>query len=215
MLRSGASAALHAAFSGLEAGAMRSWLFHPIMFYPLALLAAAGIVAFSLEPQSWPKPPRPASVQVAEGSLVFDGAAFDAPGVGPEQTITVVRSFWGAPQALRIAQKPGQALPAPTDRGAQLLLTPEQAALVDGRGATIEVVYSPLPVNAANGLAVAILGQGPAQWVSQSAPPQSGSLVFEVPAQTAVNAVGLRALSDNPAEASGLEITRVRVTPRA
>lgn len=194
---------------------MRSWLFHPIVFYPLALLAAAGIIAFSLEPQSWPREPQATAAAAVEGSLVFEGAAFDSPAVGPEQEMTVFRNFWGAPQTLRIAQRPNQPAPGPADRGAELLLTAEQAALLEGRAATIEVAYNPLPVNAGNGLAVAILGAGPAQWASMPAPPQSGSLVFEAPAQTAVNAIGLRALSDNPAEASGFEITRIRVTPRS
>ncbi|MBY0562919.1 MAG: hypothetical protein K2P58_01935 [Hyphomonadaceae bacterium] len=194
---------------------MRHWLFHPILFYPLAALAAAGIIAFSLEPQSWPREPRPVAAAVDHGSLVFEDAAFDAPVAGPEQAMTIVRSFWGSAQALRIAQQPNQAPPVPTDRGVQILLTRAQAALIEGRPATIEVTYGPLPVNAANGLAVTILGDGPAHWVSQEAPPQSGSLVFEIPPQTAVNAIGLRALSDSTQEAEGLEIRRVRVTPRA
>lgn len=194
---------------------MRSWFFHPILFYPLAILAAAGIIAFSSEPQSWPRPPSAAEALTADGSLIFEGAAFDAPAVGPEQEITVVRSFWGAAQALRIAQKPGQPAPTATDRGAQLLLNAEQAAQIEGRPVTIEVAYGPLPINAASGLAVAILGEGTAQWVSQPTPPQTGVLVFELPPQTSVNAIGLRALSNGATEASGLEITRVRVTPRA
>lgn len=193
---------------------MRSWLFHPILFYPLALLAAAGIIAFSLEPQSWPRAPQATAAEVIDGALVFEGAAFDAPAAGPEQAMTVQRDFWGAAQTLRIAQYPGQPAPGPNDRGVQLLLTPEQALLLEGRAATIEVAYNPLPVNAADGLAVALLGAGPAQWASLPAPPQSGSLVFDVPAQSSVNAIGLRALSDGVTEASGLEITRIRVTPR-
>ena len=44
-------------------------------------------------------------------------------------------------------------------------------------------------------------------------PEHAATLRFELPAQTAVSAIGLRALSDNDDQAYGLEITRVRVTP--
>jgi hypothetical protein len=193
---------------------MRTWLFHPLVFYPLAILFAAGVIAFSLRPQSWPR--EPAAVAAAgsdDGALVFEGAAFDSPANGPEQYLTVIRDDWGKAQSLRIAQLPGQPLPTPADQGARLLLTAEQAALLEDRRVLVEVTYNPLPINAASALAVSLQGVGPAEWVQREAPPQPGVLRFELPPQIAVNAIGLRALSDGEDQAYGLEIVRVRAAP--
>jgi hypothetical protein len=192
---------------------MRHWLFHPLIFYPLAFLFAAFVIAVSLRPQAWPRAPAPVAAERADGALVFAGEGFDAPAVGAEQEMTVVRDFWGRAQSIRIAQKPGQPPPTPAEQGARILLTPEDAALIDDRPVTVEVSYNPLPVNAATGLAVSLQGIGPADWVSQPALPQPATLRFELPAQFAVNGIGLRALSDGADQAYGLEITRVRVTP--
>ncbi len=194
---------------------MRSWLFHPLVFYPLILVLAALVIAVSLRPQAWPREPAPVAAQVVGAALVFEGEAFNSPAVGAEQNMSVVRDFWGAAQALRIAQKPGQPPPTPAEQGARLLLTPAQAALIEDRPVTVEVTYNPIPINAASELAVSLQGIGPAEWVSQPSPPQTGTLTFQLPPQFAVNAIGLRALSGNADQAYGLEITRVRVIPGA
>jgi hypothetical protein len=194
---------------------MRSWLFHPLVFYPLILVLAVLVIAVSLKPQAWPREPAPVAAQVVGAALVFEGQAFNSPAVGAEQNMSVVRDFWGNAQALRIAQKPGQPPPTPAEQGARLLLTPAQAALIDDRPVTIEVTYNPIPINAASELAVSLQGIGPAEWVSQPSPPQTGTLTFQLPPQFAVDAIGLRALSGNADQAYGLEITRVRVIPGA
>lgn len=192
---------------------MRNWLFHPLLFYPLAILLAALVIVISVRPQAWPREPAPVAAVVENGALVFEDGGFNSPAIGAEQDMTVVRDFWGQAQALRIAQLPSQPPPTPAEQGARLLLTPEQAALIDDKPVTVEVSYNPLPVNAANGLAVSLQGIGPADWVSQPAPAEPSTLRFELPAQFAVNAIGLRALSEGVDQAYGLEITRVRVTP--
>lgn len=192
---------------------MRNWLFHPLLFYPLILVFAVLVIAVSVRPQGWPREAAPVAAQVDGASLVFEGEAFNSPAVGAEQNMTVIRDFWGRAQTLRIAQLPNQPPPTPAEQGARLLLTPEQAALIDDKPVTIEVTYAPLPINAATGMAVSLQGIGPAEWVSQEAPSEPATLRFELPAQFAVNAIGLRALSTGTDQAYGLEITRVRVTP--
>ncbi len=146
-------------------------------------------------------------------ALVLEGAAFNSPAIGPEQEINVQRTFWGRPQSLMIAQKPGQPAPTPAEQGARILLTPERLALIDDKPVTVEVSYLPLQINAASGLAVSVQGIGPATWVSTPAPTQPGVLRFELPPQFAANAIGLRALSDGADQAYGLQITRIRITP--
>lgn len=192
---------------------MRNWLFHPILFYPLILIFGVLVLAVSIRPQAWPREAAPVAAQVEGSSLVFTGQAFNSPAVGAEQSMTVIRDFWGNALTLRIAQLPNQPPPTPAEQGARLLLTPEQAELIDDKPVTVEVSYEPLPINAATGMAVSLQGIGPAEWVSQEAPSEPATLRFELPAQFAVNAIGLRALSTGTDQAYGLEITRVRVTP--
>ncbi len=193
---------------------MRHWLFHPIIFYPLAALFAAFVIAVSLKPQAWPRPPAPVTGAVAQETLVLERDAFNTPDPGAGQHMTVTRDFWGRPQTLRIAQLPNQPAPTSDEHGVRLMLTPASAALLQGKPLLVEVSYHPLPINAATGLAVSLRGNGASDWVSQSVPPQPGRLRFELPASAAANAIGLRALSEGTDQAYGLEITRIRVSPR-
>lgn len=194
---------------------MRHWIFHPLVFYPLAIVVAVLLIVASLQPQKWPRTPAPVSAERVEGALVYAGEGFNSPDPSPEQNMTVVRDFWGQAEALRIAVKPDQPPPTPAERGVRILMTPDDAALLEDRGATVEITYAPSPVNAATGLAVSIQGIGPAEWVAQDIPPQPSTVRFELPPQFAVNGIGLRALSTNNDQAYGLEITRIRVIPRA
>jgi hypothetical protein len=195
---------------------MRSWFFHPIIFYPLILILGALIVLVSLEPQKWPHKPAPVGSQHDGASLVWTGAGFDAPDTGPDQRVAVQRDFWGRAETLHVAVLPNQPAPTSAEQGVRILLTPADAAAVAGRPVTVEISYHPLPINAATGLAVSLQGGAPAQWVTHDAPsPPQGALKFELPAQTAANAIGLRVISTGTDEAYGLEITRIKVTPHA
>lgn len=195
--------------------AMRSWVFHPLIFYPLALILAALAITVSLKPQAWPRDPAPVAAANTQGVLVFSGPAFDSPQGGPGQNMTISRDYWGKAEALRIAVLPETPAPTPADRGVRLLLTPQDAAALDGKRLSVEVSYNALPVNAAQGLAVSVQGAGQTNWVSQEIPTENATVRFDLPAQSNVNAIGLRALNTGAEEAFGLEITRIRITPRA
>lgn len=193
---------------------MRNWLFHPLVFYPAILVAAAVVILVSLRPFSWDRAPAPVAGEVRGGALVLEGAAFNAPDPSPEQHMQVVRSFWGEAQALRIAVLPGQPAPTPAEQGVRVLLTPEAAALLDGPPVTVEISYRPVPINAATGLAVSLQGIGPADWVIQPIAPQPGSVTYQLPAGFAVDAIGLRAISEGTDQAYGVEIVRIIATPQ-
>ena len=193
---------------------MRHWLFHPVIFYPLAVLFAALVVAVSLKPQAWPRPPAPVTGAITQETLVLERDAFNTPDPGAGQHMTVTRDFWGRPQTLRIAQLPNQPAPASDEHGVRLMLAPASASLLQGKPLVLEVSYNPLPINAATGLAISLRGEGASDWVSLPVPPQPGRLRFELPASAAANAIGLRALSEGTDQAYGLEITRIRVSPR-
>lgn len=194
---------------------MRNWLFHPLVFYPLAALFAVLVIAISMRPQSWPRPPAAVAAQQAQGALVYSGEGFNSPDDPPQQNMTVTRDFLGRAQTLRIAVLPNQPSPAPTENGVRILMTPQDAATVSNRPVTVEVTYNALPVNAASALAVSLQGDGNASWVTQPAPPLPGTLRFELPARARVNALGLRAISTADDYAYGLEITRIRIIPHA
>lgn len=196
---------------------MRHWLFHPIIFYPLAILLAAAAVVVSLRPQSWPREPAPvAGVQNGEW-LVFEGSEFDTPDQGVEE-MTVVRDFFGRALRLRVAQPAAQAAtpPQPEDQGTRLLISAEDGAAISDRPVTIEVTYNPLPVNAATELAVSLRSNdnGPSPWITQTAPPETATLRFQLPARSSVNAIGIRPVTTASDQAYGLEITRIRIQPR-
>lgn len=193
---------------------MRHWLFHPVLFYPLAALFSVFVIAVSLKPQAWPRDPAPVE-SVRDGDwLVFENEGFNAPAPDMAQEMTVVRDFLGRAERLRIAQKPDLPPPTPEQQGARILLSETDSALLSGHPVTIEVSFNPLPVNAASGLSVSLRGaEGTSPWVSQPAPSQSATLRFRLPARSSVNAIGLRALTNENEQAYGLEITRIRVTP--
>jgi hypothetical protein len=194
---------------------MRSWLFHPLIFYPLAIIVAAGVIVLSLRPQNWPREPAPAPAVFEESALIFAGPAFDAPASSTNHALTVTRNFWGQPQTLRIGVEIEQGAPRPEETGVRLLLAPEDAARLNNQRATIEVSYNALPINTAQGLAVSLQGAGPTIWTSLPIQPQPATVRFEVPAQSDVSAIGLRAINNGGDRAFGLEITRIRVIPHA
>jgi hypothetical protein len=194
---------------------MRYWIFHPLIFYPVVILLAALAIGISVKPQAWPRAPAPVAAEMVEGAMVYRGAGFNAPSPSPEQRMTVVRDWIGRPLSLRIAVLPEQPAPTPAEQGVRILMTPEDAARIDDRPVTVEISYVPSAINPASGLAVSLQGIGPATWVAQEIPPQPGTVRFELPAQFAVNAIGLRALTDNTDQNYGLEITRIRVIPHA
>lgn len=190
------------------------FIMQPLIFYPLALVAAALIVLFGLQPQNWPREERPVAGQVEGQALVLGAAAFDAPSPSPEQHMTVIRDFWGRPLSLRIAVLPNQPAPTPAERGVRILLTPEASAQLQDRPVLVEVSYAPLAINAASGLAVSLQGIGPSDWVVHDIVAQPGVVRFELPAQVGVDALGFRAMTANTDQAYGLEINSVRVVPR-
>ncbi|MBX9747653.1 MAG: hypothetical protein K2X34_12175, partial [Hyphomonadaceae bacterium] len=155
------------------------------------------------------------AAEMVENALVYDGGAFNAPSPTPNHALTVVRDFWGQPQALRIGVQIEQGQPQPSETGVRILLSEADAARLSGRPATIEISYNALPINTAQGLAVSLQGSGGTTWISQSIQPQPSTIRFEVPAQNAVNAIGLRAINDGADRAFGVEITRIRVIPHA
>lgn len=199
---------------GYTLARMRLWLFHPLVFYPLVLALAVLVIGLSLKPQLLPRPAAAVAGEIDGPALLLERAAFDAPVDPPEQYVTVVRNLWGQPQSLRIAVLPNHQDPTETERGVEIRLKPEAAALVSNRRLQVEVNYQPLPVNAAPALAVSAVGSGPVHWRQQLIPPLSGVVNFNLPPTPDVQSIGLRAVHVDPNLAYGVEIVSVRITPR-
>jgi hypothetical protein len=194
---------------------MRHWLFHPLLFYPIAIIIALLLVGVGLQPQKWPREPAPVAAEFAGEALVYAKEDFDSPAPDPRQYMTVTRDFWGRAQSLRIAVKPNEPPPTPSERGVRILMTSADVSRIEGRPVTVEVRYNPSPVNAATGLALSLQGNGPAEWISQDVSPEPATVRFELPAQMDVNAIGLRSLSRSNDQAYGIEIIKLRVIPRS
>lgn len=192
---------------------MRHWLFHPAVFYPIVLTIAAVVVLASMSPQTWPRSAEPQAGLIREGSLVLERGAFTAPAPSPDQYVYVTRDLFGNAEALRVAVLPGMPPPTPAEQGVRVLLTEQGAALLNDHPVTVEVTYRPVPINAATGLAVSLQGIGPADWQTQAISPVSGTVRYEFPPSFAINAIGLRAISDGEGQAYGVEIVRIRAIP--
>ncbi len=192
---------------------MRHFFFHPLAFYPLAILIAAAIIALSLRPQSWPREPAPQAGLVEDGAIVLAGDALGAPAPDPRQVFYVDRNPLGGAEALRIAVLPNEPAPGPADSGVQILLAPDAAARLDGRPVRVEVSVRPLEITTAQRLYVALDGAGPRAWTMALLSPQDATLSFDLPAQAAPIALGLRVESDLDDYNYGIEIARIRLVP--
>lgn len=190
-----------------------NFFMRPLIFFPLAICAALLIIAFGLEPQRRPRAAHPVDGTMEGQTLVLEGDALGAPSPSPDQHLTVHRSFWGEPESISIAVLPNQPDPTPAERGVRILLSPEAAMRLQDQPVIVEVTYTPLGVNPASGLAVSLQGIAPADWVIAPIPPEPSTARFELPPQIAIDAIGLRAMSENNEAAHGLRITGIRITP--
>ena len=192
---------------------MRNWLFHPLIFYPLVAVLAAVVIGLSIRPQAWPRTPAPVAGKMENGVLVLEGEAFNSPEKNVGQNMTVARDFWGHAQTLHVAVLPSQPPPTPAETGVRILLTPESAAALEGKPVTVDITYRPQPVNTAPQFAVALLGIGPADWITAPVQPQAAVLRYNLPEGIGVSAIGLRALSTATDQAYGIEIVRIAAYP--
>ncbi len=193
---------------------MRSWLFHPAIFFPITFFVAGAIIWFSLSPQSWPRDPAPQSGRLEGGSIILEASAFDAPDPSPEQVMYIDRDVLGRARSLAIAVLPEQPRPTPAETGVRILLKPEVAALLSDRRVHVEIAYRPKPLNNADEVALSLQGIGPAEWVSAPLTPEGGVVLLVLPPQFAVDAIGLRAISAQTDQNYGLEILRIKLDPQ-
>jgi hypothetical protein len=193
---------------------MRSWLLSPIVFYPLLIAAACGLVLMSFGTRLLAAPTT-ASARIEGETVVIPGPGLAAATIDPSQTSFIVRNGGGAPTALRLAVLPGQGLPTPAYTGARVPLTREAADALAGRAVRVTVTVRPLPVTTAAQLAISLQGQGDANWQVVDLTGEEGVLAYTFPplASGPPTAVGLRVISANDDYSYGIEIATIALTP--
>lgn len=179
-----------------------------LLFYLLALAAAAACVAASLGPQ-----PGLAEVRPQAGLSTGHGWRFGLDALQHAENrgldVYVPRSLSGRPRALRVALHPGGAQAA---LGLRLILAPALARRVSGRNLLVEVDVRPLEVTTAKALAVGVEGGA---WVAAAPDPSAPkTLRFQLSAPSSgASALWLRPVPHANADyAFGVEIAEVRLT---
>jgi len=171
----------------------------------IVLLLIAGAALFMWQRTMDPRG-RAVAGEIDGAALVLRGNALRAPDSSPEQTIAAANGSLG------LTVLPNQPPPTPAERGVRILISAEHAARINDRPVAVEIDYTLPASGAASGLAVSLQGIAPADWFSRPLD-QSGRARFELPAQIAVDAIGLRALSDQPGASGALSITEIRILP--
>lgn len=171
----------------------------------LIVVVAAALAALVLLAPRLERVAEPIAGAVENGALVLQGEALRSPDTSPEQRVAVTED-----DALHIEVLPAQPSPTPAERGVRVLLTDENAALIEDRPVTIEIGYTPVSTVATE-LAVSLQGIGPAEWRTQPIGAGAGTLRYELPAQIGVSAIGLRVVNWN---GGAVKVDRIRIVPQ-
>jgi hypothetical protein len=181
-------------------------------FYPLILVLAAALVALSLGITTVSQPPQPQPATRKDGALVYGphqlarGTRIDATHVR-----YIVRDLGLSASAVRLAVRPGTAIPADGDSAAALLLAPGDTEALVGRPVRVEIAHRRFSISAAGALALRF-DNGP--WTITPLPPQSGPLTVTLPApSTAPRELGIRMVTDQQDMNYGAEFNRIVLRP--
>jgi len=172
----------------------------------VVLITGAALVGWTrmLDPRG-----KPVAGEIDGAALVLNGRAFGTPDPSPEQTIAT------SSEGLTIQVLADQPPPSPADRGVRILLAAERASHVNDRAVIVEVGYTLPRANAASHLAVSLQGIEPSDWRTQPLSAGGGVARFALEPSFAVDAIGLRAMSDTPGAPGAVVINDIRITPAA
>lgn len=184
-------------------------------FYPLILVVAVALVLVSLGGDIFDRSasPQPAAREAAAFVYGADALA-DGIKTADGHMLHALRDFGVSTRAVRIGVRPGMGGPSPATRGALLLMTPADAALLAGRPVHVEVSFKRINVTTAAGLAASLQSDGPVVWSIATTPSENGVIAFDLPASAGpLKGLGLWVMSDKADYNYGLEISRVVVSP--
>jgi len=172
----------------------------------VAVLAITGVALVGwvrmLDPRG-----KPVAGEIDGAALVLNGSAFGTPDPSPEQTVTTSRD------GLTIQVMADQPPPSPADRGVRILLAAARLSHVNDRPLIVNIAYTLPRTNAASRLAVSLQGIEPSEWDTQPLSTDDGEAQFTLDARSAVEAIGLRAISDTPGAPGAVVINDIRITP--
>lgn len=187
-----------------------------VIFFPLAALAAAALVALSLGPNQPLSQPSAQAGRMAAQGLVFDAEALTTLDPGPTIAVFADRTVSGRALGLRLAASKADGDVRPDEPGARLLLAPETAALLATGKVRVTLNVRPLATGAAPELAVRLeTAAGPGDWVRVAIPLEPAPLVLEFAPRAAPTALALRPLNPALDTPAGFEVHEIRLEPIA
>ena len=176
-----------------------------VLVYIVLLIVAAGALLLwwqVMDPRGQPV------AGVLDGpTLVLRDRDLERVDSAPEQTHLAREG------QLRLSVLPDQPPPTPAERGVRVIVSADRAATLNDHPVVVEIRYGLSRSNPASGLAVSLQGIGPAHWVSEPLTADAATVRFELPEQSSIYAIGLRALSDKPGRAGVVTINEIRITP--
>ena len=172
----------------------------------ILVLLLAGAAFVVLAPRFLDYHAAPVAGAIEGEALVLEGQALSTPDPSPEQT------YRFADNALELTVLANQPAPTPAERGVRILLTPERVAHINDRAVVVEIHYRAPATGAASSLATSLQGIGPSEWSVQPISASEGVARYELPAQSAVDGIGLRALSETPDQTGAVSVTRIRIS---
>jgi hypothetical protein len=190
--------------------------FQNILFYPIAAVLAAGLIAISLG-ASWLSPAVAAQAgKIADGALVFDGAALAKSEGGIGLDTFIVRNNLSQPIGLRIGAAGAAAAPTPDDKGVRLILAPTAVDSLGPGPIVLELKTKPLPFNGAPTLFVSAQTEpaAPVQWLSAPVPTGDEPIKLQLTLQpnAKLASIGLQPANPAGAESFSVEVVELRLS---
>lgn len=179
------------------------------LFYPVAIVIAAGVVMLSLGPAPFAPRGAPAQAVAGAGAMALGPAALSRASPDAHHVVFVVRGAAGAPSALRIAIRPGAPEPYPTD-GVTLALAPDTARALADKPLTLRITLSQIVDSPAESLAIRLLAASPQPWAVAELR-DAVDPTFDLPAAAGVTGIALRAIGKPGALNAGVEITSISI----
>jgi hypothetical protein len=188
---------------------VRRLLTIPWLFYPVAVIVAALLIAGGLRPE-WPAPHYPTIAASRLGpTFVLHAEALANVQAGNEHYTYVDTDQQGVPIGVRIARRSDKLTQA--TQGALLAFAPSDIAALTGKPCTLEIFYRPLQITTA--ASILVKWDGSPNFVLVPIEPREGVVRLQLPAGDI--GVGLRITPENDLADYhyGVELVEVRITP--
>jgi len=188
---------------------VRRLLTIPWLFYPVAVIVAALLIAGGLRPE-WPAPHYPTIAASRLGpTFVLHAEALANVQAGNQHYTYVDADEQGVPIGVRIARRSDTL--AQAAQGALFALSPGDVAALAGKPCTLEIFYRPLPITTA--ASISVKWDGSANFVRLPIEPREGVVRLQLPAGEIGAGLRITPEIDLADYHYGVELVEVRITP--